>query len=61
MNKDETLALYAQGKDAWNAWAKDMLDRRAEMEKAGTWQVRPCEFLSSLKARTWRHASGSTR
>lgn len=35
MNKEETLALWRQGKDAWNVWAKDMLDRRAEM-KAGT-------------------------
>ena len=28
MNKEETLALYTQGKEAWNAWAKDMLDKR---------------------------------
>lgn len=34
MNKEETLALWAQGKDAWNAWAQRMLDQRAEMEKA---------------------------
>lgn len=27
MNKDETLKLWAQGKDAWNAWAKEMLER----------------------------------
>ena len=58
MNKDETLALYAQGKDAWNAWAKDMLDRRAEMEKAGTWQVRPCESFEftegqNVETRVW--------
>src|SRR5512132_3160141 len=39
MNKEETLALYARGKDAWNAWAKTMLDQRAEMEAAGTWAV----------------------
>jgi hypothetical protein len=36
MNKDETLALYTQGKQAWNAWAKEMLERRAAMEAAGT-------------------------
>ena len=28
MNLEETLALYKQGKEAWNAWAKDMLDKR---------------------------------
>ena len=27
MNKDDTLKLWAQGKDAWNAWAKEMLER----------------------------------
>jgi uncharacterized protein YjbI with pentapeptide repeats len=41
MNKDETLALWAQGKDAWNDWAQAMLDRRRDMEKAGTWAVNP--------------------
>jgi Pentapeptide repeats (9 copies) len=39
MNKDETLALWRLGKDAWNAWAQQMLDRRAEMEKAGEWSA----------------------
>jgi len=39
MNKEQTLALWAQGKDAWNAWAKEMLKRRAEMERDGTWIV----------------------
>ena len=35
MNKEETLALWRQGRVAWNAWAKEMLDRRAAMEEAG--------------------------
>ena len=39
MNKEETLALWRQGRDAWNAWAKEMLDRRAAMEEAGTWSA----------------------
>ena len=37
MNKDESLALYAQGHEAWNAWAKEMLARRSQMEGAGQW------------------------
>lgn len=28
MNKEETLALYSQGKEVWNTWAKKMLDKR---------------------------------
>ena len=27
MNKEETLALYSQGKEVWNAWAKENLAR----------------------------------
>lgn len=37
MNKEETLALWQQGKDAWNAWAEKMLAHRAGMERDGTW------------------------
>ncbi len=32
MNKEETLALYAQGKETWNAWANDLLARREDSE-----------------------------
>jgi len=39
MTKDESLALLAQGKDAWNAWAQDLLDRKARLEGAGLWAV----------------------
>jgi hypothetical protein len=31
MNKDETLELYARGKDAWNAQAQRMLDQRPSL------------------------------
>ncbi len=37
MNKEQSLALHARGKDAWNAWAQDMLDKKAELEAAGQW------------------------
>jgi uncharacterized protein YjbI with pentapeptide repeats len=37
MDKAETLALYEQGKEAWNAWAEDILARRPELEKADEW------------------------
>lgn len=39
MNKDETLALFAQGREAWNAWANEMLARRAELEAKGQWAI----------------------
>ena len=37
MNQDETIALFLQGKDAWNAWAEAMLAEREAMEADGRW------------------------
>ncbi len=37
MNLEETLALYAQGQDAWNAWAAEMLAERERLKTAGDW------------------------
>ena len=37
MNQDESIALWRRGKDAWNAWAEEMLRQKAELEKSGTW------------------------
>jgi Pentapeptide repeats (9 copies) len=37
MNQEETWALYAQGKDAWNAWAAERLKVRDLMKADGTW------------------------
>jgi hypothetical protein len=35
MNRNETVALFLQGKDAWNAWAEKMLTERKAFEEAG--------------------------
>lgn len=32
MNANETRALYAKGRDAWNEWARGILDRRAALK-----------------------------
>jgi hypothetical protein len=37
VNKEESLALYQQGRDAWNQWAADMQAQRAALEAAGDW------------------------
>ena len=44
MNSEETLALYAQGKEAWNVWAKDMLARRDGSQE---WEHEATAFFSS--------------
>jgi len=41
VNRNETWALFKQGKDAWNAWAKDMLAKRKVLEEVGEWSVSP--------------------
>lgn len=37
MDQQQTLALFAQGREAWNAWAQGLLAKRKAMEAAGTW------------------------
>ncbi len=32
MNRDETVALFLQGREAWNAWAEKMLAGRKALE-----------------------------
>src|SRR5262245_49818957 len=32
-----TLARYAEGKEAWNAWASAMLERKSALEGASQW------------------------
>lgn len=49
MNKQESLALLAQGRDAWNAWAKGLLAERARLEEAGEWEAAEEEW----EARAW--------
>jgi Pentapeptide repeats (9 copies) len=39
MNREDTVALFLQGREAWNAWAEEMLCERKAMEAAGHWAV----------------------
>lgn len=39
MNREQTLALYEQGVEAWNKWANEMLEERKRLEEAGEWSV----------------------
>ncbi len=38
MNREESIALYEQGKDAWNEWAEEMLTDRRKLVKTGDWE-----------------------
>ena len=37
MNKEESLELFAKGRDAWNAWAEKMSDERYALQADGNW------------------------
>ena len=39
MNRKETHARYAKGKEAWNKWANEMLAERKRLEDAGEWEA----------------------
>ena len=39
MNQEETLALWKQGKEAWNAWAEKMLAELTALKDKGKWDV----------------------
>jgi hypothetical protein len=40
MTRDETVALFLQGREAWNAWAAKMLAERKAMEADGRWAAK---------------------
>jgi len=39
MDQKQSIALWKQGKDAWNKWAKKMLAAREVLEQTGQWKV----------------------
>jgi hypothetical protein len=50
MTRDETIALFLQGREAWNAWAKEMLAERQALEEAGEWAAQT-GFLRPLEGK----------
>ena len=57
MNKQESLKLFSQGRDAWNAWAEERLAERRTLEATGDW----VDDLSNNKwndaTRNWHEAA----
>jgi hypothetical protein len=44
MTRDETVALFLQGREAWNAWAENTLAERKAMEADGRWAAGKNQF-----------------
>jgi hypothetical protein len=60
MTRDETIALFLQGREAWNAWATKMLEERARLEETGQWTANEDDLPgneSSTETRSWIEAS----
>lgn len=53
MNREESLELYEKGVEAWNAWAKNMLTRKAELEENNQWQIDQNEKGINQVTRDW--------
>jgi hypothetical protein len=50
MDYAQTHALFAQGKDAWNAWANEMLSQKKAYEDAGTWEAHQEQWEDEARA-----------
>ena len=59
MNKEESLALFAQGREAWNAWADKMQAERKALESAGAWTGDRDPFEWNDATRHWHTAAAT--
>ncbi len=63
MTRDETVALFLQGREAWNAWAEKMLAERKALEDAGDWFAEKDPYGSlkpkNAETRTWTTATAA--
>ena len=61
MDREESIALFLRGRDAWNAWAGKMLAGRKALEAEGSWAAR-IDWRGALepqneKTRSWAEAA----
>jgi hypothetical protein len=59
LNREQSLALFATGRDAWNAWAEKMSGERAALEAEGTWVDDPFESEWNEPTRAWHAAAAA--
>ena len=59
MNKEESLALFAKGQDAWNTWAKGMLKAREALEADGNWVEDRNQHRWNEETRSWHDAASA--
>jgi hypothetical protein len=59
MTRDETIALFLQGRDAWNAWAEARLAEKKALEEAGAWEIGDYDERTSEETIAWMDAAGA--
>jgi hypothetical protein len=53
MDKENSLSLYKQGKEAWNIWANEMLAKKAKLEEKGLWQTDNVKQIHNQATEEW--------
>jgi hypothetical protein len=58
MNQEQSIALWQQGKEAWNAWANSMLQRKKNLRSQDIWKTTHAYFVEleqgdSEEAKIW--------
>lgn len=57
MNVEETLARWGEGREAWNAWAADMLEKKVHLEEGGLWSADWFGEGENPETRAWLDAA----
>ena len=57
MNKEESLALFHQGRAAWNTWAEEQLAERRKLKEAGDWIEDPESDKQNDATRAWHETA----
>lgn len=61
MNRDETIALFARGREAWNEWAGKLLAERERLEEVGRWCIERDHYgylePNNNETRNWMEAA----
>lgn len=53
MDEQESWALWQQGREEWNAWARRMLAKRSELESCRKWQFDKTSGRRSSESNLW--------
>ena len=57
MNKEESLALFRQGRAVWNTWAEERLAERRKLEEAGHWLENSNPDKQNDATRAWHETA----